>query len=133
MTTWRGDRPRPRSSRVAEIGKRHVILFYGYVDRGDLDGCASLLDDGVQADLPSTPPAQGPREVLALARDRLSVLGMHLLHRTVTENDAVVVQGGFTESTTRQAKPFVDHFTFSDHGLIKSWKRSHLTRWPLSH
>ncbi|WP_239647903.1 nuclear transport factor 2 family protein [Nocardiopsis ganjiahuensis] len=116
---------RQRSDQVARIGLEHVLLFYDYLDLGDLDSCMSLLDTGASFHLPLGRTARGKAESGALARTHLSGRGMHRIRRRRTDGETVVVEGDFTDLGTLTTVGFTDLFGFSEHALISSWHRVH--------
>ncbi|WP_239646113.1 nuclear transport factor 2 family protein [Nocardiopsis valliformis] len=120
-------RQRQRSDQVARIGLEHVLLFYDYVDRGDIEGYMSLLDAQVDFRLPPAGASRGKSESGALARTHFDSRGMHRVHRWRTDGETVVVEGDFTDLGTLVTSEFTDLFGFSEHALISSWHRAHGT------
>ncbi|MEU0991530.1 nuclear transport factor 2 family protein [Streptomyces sp. NPDC005953] len=88
------------SSLVTDSGVDHVRLAYHYLDTGDVDGYLSLLDED--------------------ARPEAAALGCrHNIDRIVASGDCVVAIG----RVSPQQVDFVDVFTLSDEGMLRSRRR----------
>ncbi|MEU0488628.1 nuclear transport factor 2 family protein [Nocardiopsis sp. NPDC006139] len=113
-----------RSERVARAGAEHVLLLYDYVDRADLDGCASLLDEYARLRLPGVPYSRGRRRVEAALREHLAGRGLHRVDLVRVSGEGVVAEGAFTETSRMATLVYRDVFSLSEHGLIASWDRA---------
>jgi ketosteroid isomerase-like protein len=104
---------------VAAAGVDHVRLSYHYLDRGDVDGYASLLDSGAVLDLPGHGRVRGRGEVAKLRCARWR--GAHHLRRVFTSGERVVALGRFSGAGRDGARVDVDFahvFSLSEHGLL---------------
>ncbi|CAL9503278.1 hypothetical protein SUDANB121_03499 [Nocardiopsis dassonvillei] len=113
-----------RSERVARAGAEHVLLLYDYVDRADLDGCASLLDECALLRLPGLPGVRGRSRVESALREHLAGHGLHRVDLLRVSGEGVVAEGSFTETSRMLTLAYSDAFTLSEHGLIASWRRT---------
>lgn len=126
------------STAAAAAGVRHVLLTYHYRDIGDLEGLASLLADDVRFDQPGRPTRQGRSAVLEAHGVETTLHSQHELELVVAEEDVVVVRGRVVDSspgskrTTADGMEFVDLFTVSEHGLVRSCRRYHYLA-PVEH
>ncbi len=117
-----GDQTDRYSSAVAAAGLDHVRLSYHYLDRGDLDGYASLLDPGVVLDEPGHERVRGQGAVAELRRSRGH--GEHDVHDVFAAGGRVAAVGRFTGgSDVRAGVDFADIFTLSGHGLLVTQRR----------
>ena len=112
-----------RSEEVARVGAEHVLLLYDYVDRADLDGCLSLLDESVRLRLPGLPSSQGRIRVEASLRKNLVGHGLHRVDLVRISGENVIAEGAFTETSPMLILLYRDVFSLSEHGLIASWER----------
>ncbi|MEW1549580.1 nuclear transport factor 2 family protein [Streptomyces tsukubensis] len=85
---------------ITDSGVDHVRLAYHYLDNGDVDGYLSLLDEDTRPEA----PALGCR---------------HDIDRIVASGDCVVAIG----RVSPQQVDFVDVFTLSDDGMLRSRRR----------
>ncbi|MEU5693378.1 hypothetical protein [Actinosynnema sp. NPDC020468] len=108
-----GDPRIPPSAATAAAGVDHVRLSYLYLDAGDLDAYASLLDEAIQLAEPETPPACGRVEA---TRRAAREDGTHQLFKVVAEGDCVVAVGRYTAPA--KAYDFADLFTLSPEALL---------------
>jgi ketosteroid isomerase-like protein len=123
----------PPSAMVTAAAVDHVRLSYLYLDEGNLDAFASLLDDDVQVKRPDAPEAHGRAEVLDLMATLSGPPGRHELHKVIASGDCVAAMGHFVGPTTtpypdeRLDIDFVDVFTISDKGLLLGKRRYYYT------
>lgn len=133
------------STAAAAAGVRHVLLTYHYRDIGDLEGLASLLADDVRFEQPGRPTRQGRSAVLEAHGVETTLHSQHELELVVAEEDVVVVRGRVVDvrgrvvdsspgskRTTADGMEFVDLFTVSEHGLVRSCRRYHYLA-PVEH
>ena len=117
-----------RSRARTAAGIDHVRLSYQYLDAGDVDAYGSLLDQDVQIRHPGFPIRRGRAEVLR-TRAATGPPGRHDIHRIIAEGDDIAVVGVFTPPTApdvgdpRHGTDFVDIFTLTEHGLLRSCER----------
>jgi len=93
-----------RASPSTAAGVDHVRLAYDYIEKGDADGYASLLDAHAQV-----------RGVGAGTRSH------HELYKIIATGDSVVVTGRYSAPSAEF--DFADVFTLSDVGLLLSHRR----------
>jgi hypothetical protein len=107
---------------VTAMGVEHVRLSYDYLDRGDADGYASLLDPGMVLDEPGRERVRGRGAVAGPRRLRGS--GTHDVQDVFAADGRVTAIGRFrgADGGTRGADAgevdFADVFTLSEHGLL---------------
>lgn len=120
---------RPAPSRaVTASGVEHIRLSYDYLERDDIDGYGSLLDENVVLDRPDAPPGRGRAAVTRMLMDRVVPRARHAIDRIVADGDQVVVVGSLSQEpgpTTRAVEQiaFVDVFTLSDTGMLLGCRR----------
>lgn len=124
MTAYGPENTPGLSERLARVGAEHVVLLYDYVDRADLDGCASLLDEDARLHLPGLPEARGRTRVEAALREHLAGHGLHRVDLVRADGEGVVAEGAFTETSRMLTLFYRDVFGLSEHGLIASWERA---------
>jgi hypothetical protein len=123
----------PPSSMITAAAVDHVRLSYLYLDEGNLDGYASLLDDDIQVKRPDVPDAHGRTEVLDLMATIAGPPGKHELYKVIASGDGVAVVGRFVGPGVLRHTPesididFVDVFTISDKGLLLGTRRYYYT------
>ncbi len=110
------------STATTAAGTDHVRLSYLYLDAGDLDAYASLLDEAIQLTDPEFPPTRGRTEATRRAAD---TDGSHQLVRIVAEGDCVVAVGRYTARNTVPPRiyDFADLFTLSAEALLLTRRR----------
>ncbi|WP_370964008.1 nuclear transport factor 2 family protein [Amycolatopsis sp. cg9] len=117
-----GEHTRPSAGTVS-VGIEHVRLSYHYLDIGDIDGYGSLFTSDAVLHYPGMAPIRGRRAIESFRASR--PVRRHTLHTlTVTHGEVVTVgdiavagpNGGSTNTA------FVDSFTLSDYGLIRTQK-----------
>lgn len=118
------ENPPGRSERVARVGAEHVLLLYDYIDRADLDGCSSLLDECARLHLPGVPDTRGRARVESALREHLAGRGLHRVDLVSVRGEGVVAECAFTETSRMLTLAYADAFTLSEHGLIASWERT---------
>ncbi|ADJ46574.1 hypothetical protein AMES_4749 [Amycolatopsis mediterranei S699] len=114
------------SAATTPCGVDHVRLLYRYLDTGEFDGYASLLDENVQIRGVGAAPAYG-REAAAEAA-RAAPPALHELYKIIAAADSVVVTGrrlARDPGTGRAEFDFADVFTLSDDALVLSQRRFH--------
>lgn len=112
----------PASPRASSMGHEHIRLSYQYLDHGDGEGYASLVDPQARFHGPDSRVARGPQEAVELLLGLLPAPARHTLHRIIIEDDGAAVSGTLTTSGSEK-RDFVDFFSISDHGLLLSWRR----------
>jgi ketosteroid isomerase-like protein len=113
---------------VVAVGLEHVRLSYEYLNRGDTDGYASLLDAGVRLDWPGQEPIRGRRAAERLAAAvRLRGAGVHVVHEVFASGGRVAAIGRFVGEYRGSAVEvdFADIFTLSEDGLLVEQKCYH--------
>ncbi|HEY0454224.1 nuclear transport factor 2 family protein [Actinophytocola sp.] len=103
------------STAVDAVGVDHVRLGYQYLDRGDRDGYASLLDAAAVLDEPGHEQVRGRGAVAGLRRARGR--GEHDVREVFSADGQVAAVGRFVG---REVLDFADIFTVSDSGLLVS-------------
>jgi hypothetical protein len=109
-----------RGGPVAAVGMDHVRLGYAYLDRGDLDGYASLLDPGAVLDEPGFEPVRGRRAVVGFRTSRGGA--EHELHDVFAADGRVAAVGRVRDEGAGDVD-FADIYTLSEHGLLVSQRR----------
>lgn len=119
---------RPAAS-VTAAAVDHVRLLYHYLDVGDLDAYASLLDEHAQVYHPDAPPGHGRAEVLERQAELAVSTAGHHIYKIIAADDAVAVMGRYTPSSRSapdredEQVEFADFFTLTDKGLLLSCRR----------
>ncbi|PDP85832.1 hypothetical protein CQJ94_18960 [Glycomyces fuscus] len=104
----------------------HALLSYLYLDRGDPDGYASLVDGAARFEHPGFPVARGSEEAAALVLKCCGSSGTHRPRRVIAADGNVVVTGVLTRGPGGEAeREFADLFAITEHGLLSSWRRFH--------
>jgi hypothetical protein len=114
-----GDQVGGHGSVVTAMGVEHVRLSYDYLDRGDADGYASLLDPGMVLDEPGRERVRGRGAVAGPRRLRGS--GTHDVQDVFAADGRVTAIGRFRGRAGVGADDevdFADVFTLSEHGLL---------------
>lgn len=126
------------SDLVTAAAVDHVRLSYVYLDEGNIDGYASLVEDDIQVKRPDTPDAHGRAEVLDLMTSLVNFPGRHELYKVIGSGDCVAAIGRYV-GTAAFGQPaqwldvdFVDVFTISDNSLLLGHRRYYYTP-PLPH
>jgi ketosteroid isomerase-like protein len=96
-------------------GLDHVRLSYDYLDRGDADGYASLLDARAVLEEPGRDPVRGRGAVAGLPR--LRGYGEHRVQDVFAADGRVAALGSFRNVDGTEVD-FADVFTVSEHGLL---------------
>ncbi|WP_117212762.1 nuclear transport factor 2 family protein [Allorhizocola rhizosphaerae] len=115
-----GRRRSPPTAAITAAGIDHVRLSYEYLDAGDIDGYASLLDEHVQVKRPDAPHGHGRAEVLRLHANIATPACKHEIYKIIADGDCVAAVGRFTGHIEAE---FVDVFTLSDEGLLAGYRR----------
>jgi SnoaL-like domain len=114
-----GERVVRPGSVVTAVGVEHVRLSYDYLDRGDADGYASLLDPGMVLDEPGREGVCGRGAVAGPHRLRGS--GTHDVQDVFAADGRVTAVGRFRGGrggSDGGEVDFADVFTLSEHGLL---------------
>lgn len=118
--------PVARSTLTTDIAIEHILLSYLYLDKGDTEGYASLLDRAAHFEEPGHPTAHGPEASAALLLGRYGERGTHRPDRVIASGENIVVIGDLTPRKNEMRKhEFADVFAFNEHGLLASWRRFH--------
>lgn len=123
------DRSPPPSSAITSVAINHVLLSYSYLDEGDLDGYASLLDEDVRLRRPDRLKAYGRAEAVGLMASIAGPPGRHRLHKVIGSGSCVATVGrctgpaAFRSEDTFIGVDFVDIFTVSPEGLLLDHRR----------
>ena len=105
---------------VLAAGIDHVRLSYDYLDQGDLDGYASLLDAGAVLDHPGRAPVHGREAVRLACRGGFRAAGAHTVHILHGSAGRVLAVGRF--DGPGGSVEFADVFTISGSGLLVAQK-----------
>lgn len=108
-----------RHKGVAGLAAEHIRLSYLYLDQGDHDGYASLVDPSEMSHPSSPSGSPDPQgDVFSLYTGS----GRHELLRFFCDQNSAVVFGEFVYEDGRRCQ-FLDFFVFSEVGLILSRSR----------
>ncbi|MCI4066963.1 nuclear transport factor 2 family protein [Micromonospora sp. R77] len=121
MISHRGSRT--RSAVATAAGVDHVRLSYHYLDTGDIDGYASLLDEHVQVRRPDLAQGRGRAEVLRIHAQVAGPPARHQIFKVIADGDGVAVTGRYTGASSRSDLDFVDVFTLTDEGMLLGYRR----------
>ena len=110
---------RPASTATTSCGIDHVRLVYSYLDAGEFDGYASLLDEHVQLHGVWAASASGRQQAVDAARAATNPAARHELYKIIAAADSVVVTGRY------QGLDFADVFTISEDALVLCQRRFH--------
>jgi hypothetical protein len=116
------------SAATTPCGVDHVRLLYRYLDTGEFDAYASLLDENVQVRGVSARPAHGREAAADAARATADPSARHELYKIIAAADSVVVTGrrlALDPDTGPTEFDFADVFTLSDDALVLSQRRFH--------
>lgn len=121
-----GRSPPPGAAAMA-AAIEHVLLSYLYLDDGNLDGYASLLDEEVQVQWPGLSKATGRADVLAQLAEFIGPPGKHRIGQVIANGDHIVTLGRWTAPVTlyggHRFVDFVDVCTVSTSALLISQRR----------
>ncbi|MBX6724193.1 MAG: nuclear transport factor 2 family protein [Dactylosporangium sp.] len=106
---------------MTSAGIDHVLLSYVYLDAGDLDGYASLLDEQAQVKWPGTPTGRGRAQIVRMHAEVAERPSRHELYRIVADGDNVAVFGRYVRPPLDVE--FADIFTLSHLGLLLGYQR----------
>lgn len=120
-----GDRVGGVTTGLAAAGVDHVRLSYHYLDDGDTDGYASLLDPGAVFEEPGREPVRGRCAVAGLHRKR--GLGKHHIDDVFAVDGRVTAVGRLCGASGDEVS-FADVFTLSEHGLLARQRRFYFIR-----
>jgi len=110
------------------VGLEHVWLSYDYLNRGDIDGYASLLDADARLYRPGHQPVLGRASIERLADARqLRGPGRHIVHDVFASDGRVAAMGRFVgkHHGTLVEFDFADLFAVSEFGLLLQQKCYH--------
>ena len=105
---------------VTTVGIEHVRLSYEYLDQRDVDGYGSLFDAGAELRSPVAGVLRGRAEIESYQVERADDGGRHVVEEVFSAPGRVVVVGRVT-GAGREVE-FVDLFTLTEHGLLRSQK-----------
>lgn len=105
---------------VTTAGVEHVRLSYEYLDRRDMDGYGSLFDAEAELRSPVAGVVRGRDEIEGYQAERAAAGGRHVVEQVFSAPGRVVVVGRVT-GAGREVE-FVDLFTLTEHGLLRSQK-----------
>lgn len=111
---------------VTAAGIDHVRLSYHYLDQGDADGYASLLDSAAVLDEPGHARVHG-RAAVAESRC-LRWCGAHDLHAVFAADGRVAAVGRFNRDGDGVDVDFADIITLSEHGLLMTQRCYYFVR-----
>lgn len=129
MDTHRGHGP-ATSAAVIAAATDHVRLGYHYLDIGDLDGYASLLDPMAELRRPGHRPAvRGQERVVRWLAETAAGRQVHEVIEVFGHDDRVAVTGRLLgpNSGSRRDVGFADVFQVSDTGLLLTQTRYYFT------
>ena len=119
---------RSPSDALVAVGLDHVRLAYDYLDHGDIDGFASLLDARAVLRRPCQPPLRGRAEVERHGGRQL--VGQHTLGRLFAGNGNIAAVGHFAGMDVAGRLldvEFADVFTVAESGLLLSQQTFYFT------
>jgi hypothetical protein len=137
MASDRSSRGSSPITPVTAIGIEHVRLSYLYLDQGDIDGYLSLLHTDVSLHLPGRSEIRGRERIGAFraltGRGRTD----HLIQHVIGSGDRVAAEGryipgggeggsgegGVGEGGVGEGVDFIEVFSLSEEGLLRSQKR----------
>jgi len=123
------DRSPSPGAAVTAAAVDHILLSYLYLDEGNLDAYASLLDEDVQLKRPGQPTRSGRAAVLAALAGVAGPPGQHRLHQVIANGDCVAAVGRCTGPAAMRLADgyhdvdFVDIVTVSAQGLLLGQRR----------
>ncbi|MFE9749510.1 nuclear transport factor 2 family protein [Saccharothrix saharensis] len=110
----------PPGDVVTTVGVEHVRLSYDYLDRRDMDGYGSLFDAEAELRSPVAGVVRGRAGIESYQAERADDGGRHVVEEVFSAPGCVVVVGRVTGGA-REVE-FVDLFTLTEHGLLRSQK-----------
>lgn len=117
MATGRESTARPSTCGLAAAGVDHAWLSYHYLDSGDIDGYASLLDDDTVLRRPGVPTLRGRDEVERFHGRGGRRRTVHTVQNVFAAADRVVATGHVADGAFLDVD-FADIFTLSENGLF---------------
>lgn len=129
MDAHRGHGP-TTSTAVMAAATDHVRLGYHYLNTGDLDGYASLLDPQAEVRRPGhRPPVRGRDRVVRWLAETAADRQVHEVFEVFGHHDRVAVTGRLIGPTpgARQDVGFADFFQVSEIGLLLTQTRYYFT------
>ncbi|MEU4442436.1 nuclear transport factor 2 family protein [Actinosynnema sp. NPDC050801] len=105
---------------VTTVGVEHVRLSYEYLDRRDMDGYGSLFDADAELRAPGAGVVRGRARIESYQAERAVDGDRHVVEEVFSAPGRVVVVGRVT-GAGRELE-FVDLFTLTEHGLLRSQK-----------
>jgi ketosteroid isomerase-like protein len=123
------DRSPPPGAAVTAAAVDHILLSYLYLDEGNLDAYASLLDEDVRMQRPGQPTRSGRADVLEALAGIAGPPGQHRLYQVIASGDCVAAVGrctgpaAFRRGDGFHDVDFVDIVTVSAQGLLLGQRR----------
>jgi len=120
----------PTSTAVMAAATDHVRLGYHYLNTGDLDGYASLLDPMAEVRDPGhRPPVRGRERVVRWWAENVADQRVHEVLEVFGHHDRVAVTGRLLgpASGARRDVGFADVFQVSEIGLLLTQTRYYFT------
>jgi hypothetical protein len=114
---------------ITAVAVDHLLLSYLYLDEGNLDGYASLLDSDVRVARPDLPCAVGREAVVSQMAMIAGPPSHHRLYRVIASSDCVAAEGRCTGPAALRLADgyhdvdFVDIVTVSAYGLLLGQRR----------
>jgi hypothetical protein len=112
----------PYAATIA-AGVDHVRLSYHYLDTGDIDGYASLLDEHVRVQRPDIPPGDGRAEVVRTHAQFAGPPARHQIFKVIADGGGIAVTGRYVVPSGAEALDFVDVFTLTEYGMLLGYRR----------
>ncbi|WP_430789495.1 nuclear transport factor 2 family protein [Actinoplanes sp. G11-F43] len=112
----------PYRTATTAAGVDHVRLSYHYLDTGDFDGYASLLDEHVRVQRPDMTLGDGRAEVVRTHARLAGPPARHQIFKVIADGDGIAVTGRYVTSGAK-AVDFVDVFTLTEYGMLLGYRR----------
>lgn len=113
------------SAAVAAVGMEHARLSYHYLDRGDVDGYASLFAQDAVLRHPGRPAERGATAIERTLAHRRRSGERHVLDTVFAADNRVAAVGRLTDD--RIDVGFVDIFAVTPSGLLVARDRYYFT------
>lgn len=113
-------------AQATRLGVDHVRLYYHYLDTGDTDGYASLLDADARAERPGMRVGVGLADVIQLHDETPPPVGGHHIDAIVSEAGRVVAVGRHALRDGSEIG-FADLFLLTELGLLRGYRRYYHT------
>jgi len=105
------------------MGIEHVRLSYLYLDGGDIDGYLSLLHADFSLLMPGEREIRGRDRIGEFQAQPTQLATDHLIHHVIGSGDRVAAEGRCVFGEGREGVDFVEVFSLSEEGLLRSRKR----------